>query len=311
MKFSVIIPVYNRAQLVKQAIDSVLAQIENPYEVIVVDDGSTDNTPQVLESYGDRIRLFHQHNEGPEIARQRGADEASGEYLVFLDSDDILLPWAIETYSRIVRATNNPALVVGTPLYFSSEDTFSAPADVQTPIEITCYEDFLSKDRPIAHIFSLFVVRKKALEIAGGFRKGCAFMFQGDDLDFLLRIGCQGPAVLIQQPPTVAYREHAGGSCTDFRTALEGFRINIEDEKKGRFPGGNSRRLDRHALIGGAAGFWSLKLLRMGYVGLGIKLFSMGFPMIMAKLLRELRVLRRGRSPVILLNGKDKHSPYL
>ncbi len=87
--FSVIIPVYNRAEFLKIAVESVLAQDFSNFEIIVVDDGSTDNTKQVIESSpGAKIRYFYQENKGPSSARNLGIRQAKGQFLCFLDSDD-------------------------------------------------------------------------------------------------------------------------------------------------------------------------------------------------------------------------------
>jgi glycosyltransferase involved in cell wall biosynthesis len=91
-RVSTIIPCYNRAKYICQAIDSALAQKDVDQEVIVVDDGSTDNTWELLERYGGRIRKFRQANAGPYRARNHGAEVATGEWLAFLDSDDEWLP---------------------------------------------------------------------------------------------------------------------------------------------------------------------------------------------------------------------------
>ncbi|MEN8257605.1 MAG: glycosyltransferase [Thermodesulfobacteriota bacterium] len=86
---SVIIPTYNRAGgLLEKAIDSVLVQVDVDFEVLVVDDGSTDETQKVLNSYGDNVRSLHQENKGPAAARNLGIREASHGLLAFLDSDD-------------------------------------------------------------------------------------------------------------------------------------------------------------------------------------------------------------------------------
>ena len=92
MKVSILIPTYNRANLVPRAIESVLAQTYKDYEIIVVDDGSTDNTKQVLENYKDRIKYFFEPNAGVSAARNLGLKYISGDFLVFLDSDDIIYP---------------------------------------------------------------------------------------------------------------------------------------------------------------------------------------------------------------------------
>ena len=91
-RFSVLMPAYNREKYVSQAIDSVLSQVFTDYELFVIDDGSTDKTLRVLESYRTRIKVLRQANQGPEVARNKAAALARGEYLVLLDSDDVFLP---------------------------------------------------------------------------------------------------------------------------------------------------------------------------------------------------------------------------
>jgi glycosyltransferase involved in cell wall biosynthesis len=86
--FSVIIPTYNRASFVTKAVDSVLRQSFNDYEILVVDDGSTDTTTQALEQYGTRITVIHQANSGVSAARNLGIVNANGKWIAFLDSDD-------------------------------------------------------------------------------------------------------------------------------------------------------------------------------------------------------------------------------
>lgn len=101
-KISVVIPTYNRADKVRKAIESVLAQGFSDLEVIVVDDGSSDGTKQVLnEEYGDRIRYFFQRNQGASVARNRGVAEARGEWIAFLDSDDL---WETEKLECQLKA---------------------------------------------------------------------------------------------------------------------------------------------------------------------------------------------------------------
>ena len=89
---SVIIPVYNRARPVTRAIDSVLKQTRPPLEIIVVDDGSTDETPDVLRQYGSKIKIIRQAHRGVSAARNRGIRSASGQWIALLDSDDEWMP---------------------------------------------------------------------------------------------------------------------------------------------------------------------------------------------------------------------------
>ncbi len=112
IKVSVIIPTYNRAEYVTQAIDSVLAQTYADYEIIVVDDGSTDNTKAVLLPYMDRIRYIYQENAGASAARNTGIKAAKGDWVAFLDSDDEWLPGKLAVQIRAVES--HPQLVAHT-----------------------------------------------------------------------------------------------------------------------------------------------------------------------------------------------------
>lgn len=100
--FSVVIPVYNREDSIRRCIDSVLEQRFGLFEVVVVDDGSTDGTGQVLRSYSDqRVRTFRQENGGVASARNAGANLARGEYLLFLDSDDMAEPDWLSSFEAL------------------------------------------------------------------------------------------------------------------------------------------------------------------------------------------------------------------
>ena len=103
MMVSVIIPTYNRAILLREAIESILRQTYKDYEIIVVDDGSTDQTPDVLKEYKDKVRYIRQENKGPGDARNRGLAEADGRYIAFLDSDDIWFDFKLELQVAIME----------------------------------------------------------------------------------------------------------------------------------------------------------------------------------------------------------------
>src|SRR3979409_348473 len=98
-RFSVIITSHNQSAFIREAVDSALAQTNQNREIIVVDDASKDDSPAVLKQYGDKILLAAlQINQGTATARNLGATMASGEYCVFLDGDDTMLPWALDVY---------------------------------------------------------------------------------------------------------------------------------------------------------------------------------------------------------------------
>lgn len=103
---SVIIPTYNRAYVIKKSIDSVLSQTYSDFELIIVDDGSTDNTKDIIEAYKDsRIKYVYQENSGACAARNNGVLLAKGEYIAFHDSDDTWLPDKLEKQIQAINET--------------------------------------------------------------------------------------------------------------------------------------------------------------------------------------------------------------
>jgi glycosyltransferase involved in cell wall biosynthesis len=102
-KVSVVIPAYNAAHYVHRAVDSVLRQTFADFELLVVDDGSSDDTLAVLARYGDRLRVLTQRNGGPAAARNHGLSEARGEYVAFLDADDHWLPEKLERQIQMME----------------------------------------------------------------------------------------------------------------------------------------------------------------------------------------------------------------
>jgi len=95
---SIIIPTFNYGKYISQAIDSVLNQSYRDFEIIVIDDGSTDNTGQIIESnYSNVVRYFYQDNQGPGAARNKGLEQVQGQFIIFLDADDYFLPENLQT----------------------------------------------------------------------------------------------------------------------------------------------------------------------------------------------------------------------
>lgn len=118
---SVVIPTYNRANYIGQAIDSVISQSYSQTEIIVIDDGSTDDTPRVVASYGERVRYVWQENSGIGAARNHGVRLSSGEFLGFLDSDDL---WQAEKLERQLAAFLTDSKL---KLVFSGVKNFISP----------------------------------------------------------------------------------------------------------------------------------------------------------------------------------------
>ena len=119
----VVIPLYNKGILVRRALNSVLSQTYQNFEVVVVDDGSTDEGPEVVRECSDsRVRLIRQENAGPGAARNRGAQESQAPYLAFLDADDEWMPLFLEVYVECLRSHPDCDAVIG-PTFFGPEKT--------------------------------------------------------------------------------------------------------------------------------------------------------------------------------------------
>ena len=101
-KVSICIPTYNRREYVKETLDSVFAQTYKNYEVVIVDDGSTDGTDQMIKQNNYPVRYFWQKNQGEPVARNKLIELAEAEYITFIDSDDLLLPYAVEELMNLV-----------------------------------------------------------------------------------------------------------------------------------------------------------------------------------------------------------------
>ncbi len=114
---STIIPVYNRPDILVEAVESVLAQSYRPIEIIIVDDGSTDTTPQVASALAAKnpqiVHLMRQANRGPGRARQTGLEASRGEFVQYLDSDDLILPRKFEVQVAALKASTNCAVAYG------------------------------------------------------------------------------------------------------------------------------------------------------------------------------------------------------
>jgi glycosyltransferase involved in cell wall biosynthesis len=311
MRFSVLIPVFNREDYIDQAIDSVLSQSFADYELIVVDDGSTDRTHDILTSYGDRIQVVRQKNQGPEVARNAGASRATGEYLAFLDSDDLFMPGALTTYDRIIRAFDAPAIILGSMVYFHHSRSFSSgPGPGGDAIEAVAAEDFLAARSVQGMSNSKIVMRRSAFDSARARQRGTAVVFPMEDHDLLLRAGTSGRCVNVIRPVTVAYRVHASNYVHNLEAMVGGTLAMVAAERQGRYPGGKARRFSRRAYIGGKVQFWIRTAIKGRRPGLALRLLKDGGPMVAAAVLRKLLgKLRPAVRPRVLSEGAVEAGP--
>lgn len=194
---SVIIPTYNRGAWVAEAVDSVLAQTHVSVEVIVVDDGSTDDTPAVLAGYGDRIRVIRQANAGVSAARNAGMAAARGEWIGFLDSDDTWLPeklerqWAdLAAYPEAVGHAVDVALCGTAGREMSLWDGRGMAEEFEkSPLRTRALDDVLQ----VAFYTQAVLLKREVVARVGGFKEG---MQIHEDIDFLARVALAGAFVV-------------------------------------------------------------------------------------------------------------------
>src|SRR6266849_1163735 len=111
MKISVVIPAYNAVPYLKETIESALSQSYAPHEIIVVDDGSTDGTADIVRSFGSQVRLLQHTNRGPSASRNRGIEEATRDWIALVDADDLFLPDKLLLQVRAVDQNPSALLV--------------------------------------------------------------------------------------------------------------------------------------------------------------------------------------------------------
>lgn len=242
--FSVIIATYNRASLLSRALQSVFAQTFVDYEVIVVDDGSIDDTDQVLAAYAGRIKSLRQPNQGPGRARNYALSEAAGTYVTFLDSDDLLLPWALATYKEVIERFNQPAFVLGSVIRFGQEDDISRM--IAEPLVTHAWDDYLQSARAHYRVAMPSAIKRELLQEIGGFAEQniCS---EGHDL--YLRIGTAKGFVMISAPAVYAYLQHAATRSRNTQPLYKGARLLLSRERTGVYPGGKARRVERSILL--------------------------------------------------------------
>jgi glycosyltransferase involved in cell wall biosynthesis len=207
---SVVIPTYNRAAFVGKAVDSVLNQTFADYEVIVVDDGSTDDTREQLDRYGSRIRYIYQENRGVSAARNTGITASWGEWLALLDSDD---EWQRDYLAKqISQATKVPGLCMQSAncLFTSLNGKTETYFEINGALGAFKEKDYLL----IANAFS-FVISHGPWQLGSTiFHRNAATkaglfdttLTLSEDLDFMARVALQGPFGLIKEELVNIYR---------------------------------------------------------------------------------------------------------
>ncbi len=189
-KVSVVIPTYNNAALLHETLDGVRRQNFKDFEIIVVDDGSTDDTAEVVKRYDPGIRYLHQSNQGPAAARNRGAAVAQGEFIAFCDHDDIWNERHLDALLGCFSVHPSAAMVFDDAQYFGEGMT----AEV-SHVGAKVVPSMVGKQVPIRRLWqcwvasmSVVMVRKSVFEELGGLHAGILGL---DDLHFYLRLAAR------------------------------------------------------------------------------------------------------------------------
>lgn len=242
MLVSLVIPTYNRAALLDETLASVAAQTYPHWECIVVDDGSTDETAAVAARFAPRVRYVRQANAGPAAARNRGLEEAYGDAFMFLDSDDLLLPDALDHLVGALRrrpeagiayggfyvmhANGRPGHLPGAPLFPFLEEEHAATAELGEAYGLAVDDDLLPD--LLQHdvlVMGGTLLRRASLDALGTFDTSLDYM---EHWEFFLRAARQGIPFVSTHVPVLRIRMHGGNLSRDFEGML-GVRLALID----------------------------------------------------------------------------------
>jgi glycosyltransferase involved in cell wall biosynthesis len=215
---SVIIPAYNAAQYIGEAIESALAQTYKNQEIIVVDDGSNDNTVELISNkYGEKVTIIKQKNAGPSSARNRGIKEARGEYIAFLDADDIWLPNKISEQIELMEKYLDVGMVFGNATTLKDGRKSELSHFEKEGLDEAYFGDRIYYKDAFKKLFNKNIImtqtvmmRTSIIEKTGGFDTDFRFAE-----DFLLWLNIARVTKIAYQPQVVAFRRRHDGNLTN------------------------------------------------------------------------------------------------
>lgn len=214
---SVIVPVFNRESFIEECLESILAQSVSDYELIVVDDGSTDQTPSKLSRFKEKITVITQKQQGPSAARNAGIEHASGEWLSFLDSDDLWLPSKLEKQLKFLAVETDCKICYTEEIWFRHGRRVN-PGKKHQKYSGWIYPRLL----PLCIISpSSVIIHRSVLETVGRFD---ADLPACEDYDLWLRIGAHYPISLIPAHLIIKRNGHPGQQSQKF-WGMDRFRV--------------------------------------------------------------------------------------
>jgi len=295
IRFSIVIACYNQESFIKKTVESALSQKFKAKEIIVVDDCSNDGTADVLKTFGSSINLaVLPKNGGVYTSRNHGASLATGDYLVFLDGDDVLMPWALDVYDTLVNA-RSPQIILGHATLFSGIVPEVSKNDFQDVIKFVEYNNFLNKDRAGLYNSSALVVNRNTFRSVGGWSYG---IFYQDIQDLLAKLGLSGKMIFVLEPSTVWYRMHSANAIQNVLSFVDGIHVLIANANSNKYPGDRKYSIQRSAWFGGIAFYWAKEAIRAGHSKEGFKLLASCWWMIILGVFRRSMSLVMGRQPI-------------
>jgi len=194
---SVIIPAYNRRYLLQDALESVLRQDYSDYEIIVVDDGSPDNTYNTLKKYKGHIRYIYQKHKGVSSARNTGIRAAEGAYIAFLDSDDLWMPAKLSMQMQFIQKMPDTCICYTREKWIRYGRAITPPQIYMPPLDKDIFQRLLSCCFIGA---SSVIIRRDMFDLIGYFDENLPCC---EDLDLWLRIAVRYPIYLVNDALTV------------------------------------------------------------------------------------------------------------
>jgi glycosyltransferase involved in cell wall biosynthesis len=221
-KVSIILPVYNSAQFVEEALESIRQQTYRDYEVIVVDDGSQDQTGEIVKQHKGKLRYIYQDHGGPAQARNRGIRESTGKYIAFLDSDDLWLPSKLEKQVDMMDRNPELSMVITENLCFNEQGVFMPWMGKREKL----MEGDIAKNI-FVHSWvgtPTVMVKREVFDRVGLFEEQLQL---AEDDNMWVRIAANFKVGLLDEV-LVKVRDHSSRTILDREKMFESVRVNIE-----------------------------------------------------------------------------------
>lgn len=293
---SIIIPLYNRETLIGPCLGSLRSAIDLGAELIVVDDGSEDHSAEKVEEFiaslpeTAQARLIRQENAGPGAARNTGAEASEREWLIFVDSDDIWLPWSAQVLAQTLEDhADIIAIFMSTKGFASGDDVTSWR---QSTTDTTVHDGYFELSRAVRSGLigsGYFAVRRATMQAVGGF---VPHVLGAEDQDLFYRFESRGKVARIHAPTIVAARTDNNDSLTQsMPRVIEGISFLLKRYQSGAYDG--AAKPGARRAIADTLQFWIGVLFNAGYGQKGFHiLFNQGGIAILLSEKRYKTVLR-------------------